>query len=347
MKRNFLILFLLSITFAGISQITVSLPALAVSQGSTISVPVILSGASETGSPISAADIRFTFDPAVLTFTGFTNFYTSMPSSQWFYSGNNTTGLVSANWIEPSLLTLSVPDGTTLYEVNFTYNGGNSPLHFSFTEFTDASYNTILTIPVDGNVGPDSKVLNLTFLIQGLYDGVSSMIQSQDENGNHFSGNTAEQVTIELHSAASYSTIEYSATAIEVSTSGNATVNLPGSISGSYYVTVKSRNCVETTTSAPISFSSPVTSYDFTDAASKAFGDNMILINGVYCFYSGDVGGDGIIDSSDMIPVDNMVSAFATGYLPEDINGDGLLDSTDMITVDNNASAFISSVIPF
>jgi hypothetical protein len=44
---------------------------------------------------------------------------------------------------------------------------------------------------------------------------------------------------------------------------------------------------------------------------------------------------DGLVDSSDMITVDNESAAFTTGYLPEDINGDGLIDSSDMIYLDN------------
>jgi hypothetical protein len=48
-----------------------------------------------------------------------------------------------------------------------------------------------------------------------------------------------------------------------------------------------------------------------------------------------------------MIDTDNDVAAFNTGYLATDVNGDGLVDSSDMILIDNNASTFISSVLPF
>jgi hypothetical protein len=47
-----------------------------------------------------------------------------------------------------------------------------------------------------------------------------------------------------------------------------------------------------------------------------------------------------------MIPVDNLSSSFATGYMPEDVNGDGLVDSSDLIGVDNNASAFVATILP-
>jgi len=345
MKTIFLSLLFLSTTLLGFSQLTVSLPTIGTTPGSVITVPVTLSGASSSGTPISAADIRFTFNPAVLTYSGIVNFNASMPSSQWFFSGSNTTGLVSANWLEPSLLTLSIPDNSTLYEIQFTYLGGNSALNFSFTEFTDASYNVIPATKVNGSVGPDSKTLNLTAFIEGLFDGTSSMYKSQDESGDHFAANIAEHVTIELHDASSYSNIAYTASNVELSVSGQVSIPIPSTYNGSYYITIKGRNHVETTSSSPVSFAGATISYDFS-AASSAFGDNEILINGVYCLYSGDVNQDGIIESSDMIAIDNLVSSFGAGYIPEDVNGDGLIDSSDMIMVDNNATVFIGSVLP-
>ena len=47
-----------------------------------------------------------------------------------------------------------------------------------------------------------------------------------------------------------------------------------------------------------------------------------------------------------MIPVDNDESTFTTGYVNSDINGDGLVDSSDMIVLDNNSALFISKVVP-
>ena len=344
-KVNFTLIFL-AVSFFSYSQLLITLPTINASPGSTVTVPVILYGASTSGTPISAADIRFTFNPALLTYTGFTNFYSAMPSNQWFYSGNNTSGLISANWLEPSLLTLAVPDGTTLFEVTFTYNSGFSNLIFSFVEFTDASYNTIVTEQANGSVGPDTKSLDLKVFIQGLYNGANGLNKSQDELGDHFPGDVAEEITLELHNALTYAVIEYTVSNIGLNTQGLATISIPGNLSGSYYITVKTRNTIETTSGMPVDFSGSTIVYDFTDLSSKAFGDNMISSGGAYCLYSGDVNLDGLIDSSDMIPVDNLASAFGVGYLPEDTNGDGLIDSTDMIIVDNNATYFVSSILP-
>lgn len=54
-----------------------------------------------------------------------------------------------------------------------------------------------------------------------------------------------------------------------------------------------------------------------------------------------------MIDSDDMIPIDNFTAQFQTGYIPEDANGDGLIDASDMMIVDNNSRNFISSVFPY
>jgi len=96
----------------------------------------------------------------------------------------------------------------------------------------------------------------------------------------------------------------------------------------------------------PVAFSLDQVVYGFTSDIS-AFGNNLKqLADGWWVIYGGDINQDDIIDSGDMIPVDNQNRIFGTGYLPEDANGDGLVDSGDMIMVDNNASQFIISITP-
>ncbi|MBK7214942.1 MAG: hypothetical protein IPH88_16965 [Bacteroidales bacterium] len=85
---------------------------------------------------------------------------------------------------------------------------------------------------------------------------------------------------------------------------------------------------------------------DLTRSSNSAYGQNLILQGDKFCIYAGDVNQDGIVDSGDMIPVDNLATAFVNGYLPEDVNGDGLIDSSDMIFIDNNANAFVSVIKP-
>ena len=87
--------------------------------------------------------------------------------------------------------------------------------------------------------------------------------------------------------------------------------------------------------------------YNFTTDALQAYGSNMkFMPDGYWVIFGGDVNQDGIVDAGDMLPLDNLSAAFATGYLPEDANGDGIIDAGDMIVVDNNSSAFIGKMTP-
>src|ERR1039457_4231244 len=93
-------------------------------------------------------------------------------------------------------------------------------------------------------------------------------------------------------------------------------------------------------------FYSYALSYNFTNAATQAYGSNMGLKDGKYCIYSGDVNQDGIIDSGDLRLIDNDYSSYLTGYLVTDLNGDNIVDSGDLAIADNNYSGYITSIVP-
>jgi hypothetical protein len=96
----------------------------------------------------------------------------------------------------------------------------------------------------------------------------------------------------------------------------------------------------------PVSFAISVVTYNF-DLDTKAYGNNLSLTSdGRYVIFGGDVNQDDIVDSGDMIAVDNASAAFTAGYNQLDANGDGVTDSGDMIIVDNNSSAFVTAVLP-
>jgi hypothetical protein len=192
------------------------------------------------------------------------------------------------------------------------------------------------------------KTVNIKAFLEGLYTGNSLMAQCQGNNGNQFPGTTADQISIELHSATAgqYATILYTALNVNLDVNGSAVVNVPALYNGSYYLTIRSRNGIETVSAAPVSFAGGTVSYDFSTAATQAFGANLKNINGVFVLYSGDVNQDGIIDVSDMIPISNLSAQATTGYLPEDVNGDGLIDVSDMVIAANNSSQAISSLTP-
>ncbi|MCK9618268.1 MAG: hypothetical protein M0R21_10590 [Lentimicrobiaceae bacterium] len=198
-----------------------------------------------------------------------------------------------------------------------------------------------------GTQMPTTKTLSLYAFLEGLYNGAGAMNQAQSETGNQFAGNTADQIAIELHDATNYSSIEYTALGVNINTDGNSTLIIPSDKNGTYYITLKHRNSVATVSAVPVSFAGGIINYDFTSAATQAFGSNMKqAADGAWTFYGGDVNQDDFVDSGDMTPVDNDAANFTMGYVNSDVNGDGFVDSADMTIIDNNAAAFISVVTP-
>ncbi|MHC1776587.1 MAG: GEVED domain-containing protein [Lentimicrobium sp.] len=204
--------------------------------------------------------------------------------------------------------------------------------------FSDMAF-TITNVP--------DKTLNLKFFLEGLYAGSGTMNKARDENGDHFAADTADVVTIELHDAADYTVISHTINNVAVNTSGMAVAgSIPYTINGNYYVTIIHRNSIETTTANPVSFAGNNISYDFSTAASQAYGSNQLSVGGIYMFYGGDVNQDGTVDTADMTPVVNDSANFASGYLDSDVNGDGITDTADITIVDNNAANYVGAVTP-
>jgi uncharacterized delta-60 repeat protein len=113
-----------------------------------------------------------------------------------------------------------------------------------------------------------------------------------------------------------------------------------------YYLVMKHRNSIETWSGASVAFTLNQLTYNFTNAASKAYGSNLKLKGSKYCIYSGDSNQDGSVDASDMSVVDNDLYNFATGYLSTDLDGDGNVDASDLSICDNNSYNFVSMVRP-
>ncbi|NVO21152.1 MAG: hypothetical protein HXX13_15725 [Bacteroidetes bacterium] len=196
-----------------------------------------------------------------------------------------------------------------------------------------------------GGVIPPMRTLNLTLFLESLYSGAAGMNQARDLNGPRFGAGIADQITVELHNAQAYQVIEYTAPNINLGTDGHANVPVPMIYSGNYYITIRHRNSLETTSATAISFSTNTITYNF-DFQQMAYGNNVKFINTHYCIFTGDVNQDGIINSSDMLLVQSLGSIFGTGYVHEDINGDGLVDFWDMLLLDNNMAALVMKIVP-
>ncbi len=185
-----------------------------------------------------------------------------------------------------------------------------------------------------------AKQIAIKIFLEGLYAGGGMMNQAQGTSGPQFSAGIADKVSVELHNSATPYGIFYEDNNIDLHTDGSLQINnLPSNTNGSYYITIRHRNSIETWSAQPYNFSGAGPfSYDFSTAASQAYGNNQKLMGTVYAIWGGDPTQDGIVDGSDMTAVDNASKPPALqGYYPEDVNGDGIVDGSDMTMIDNNS----------
>ncbi|MBK7213344.1 MAG: hypothetical protein IPH88_08670 [Bacteroidales bacterium] len=271
------------------------------------------------------------------------------------YSNSNTDPSTWTNWVPAPFFGQSSDNdefkldlgsaittpGTYYYASRFQF--GNGPLVYG--GFNGGFWNGTSNNSGVLDVIQTTKSLSINALLESLYADAGVMNKAQNETGDQFPGTTADQITIELHNAANYADILFTASNIDLSISGDASLTLPSSFNGSYYITIKHRNSIETVSALPVSFAGSTISYSF-NSVTQAFGSNMTVMGGYSLIYSSDVNQDGLVDSSDLNQIDNDVSNFTTGYIASDVNGDGLVDSTDLNMIDNNSSAFISTITP-
>jgi hypothetical protein len=134
-----------------------------------------------------------------------------------------------------------------------------------------------------------------------------------------------------------------------LSNSGNATLNFNNIKPGrSYYLIALHRSSIETWSSLPVNIptSGSEVSYNFTTGLDKAYGNNMVIVQGKASFFCGDVNRDYAVDGTDLSQVDNDVAAFTSGYVTTDVNNDDIVDGSDAQYVDNNASNFVGMFRP-
>lgn len=164
MKYLFLLGLFLVTFLPARAQLTVTVPTITATPGQIIYLPVKLYGASSSGNPIMGCEVYISFNNTVLTNGSIVNYYSGMSTGQWYGTVNqNGNGLVSTNWMENNLSAIPIPDGTTLFEIKFTYIGGTSPLTFEtvnpMTIFISQTFNLIPSICTNGSVGPPMPTL--------------------------------------------------------------------------------------------------------------------------------------------------------------------------------------------
>jgi hypothetical protein len=199
---------------------------------------------------------------------------------------------------------------------------------------------------VDTNQQANNPIIAVRFFIEGYYSGNGQMTAVLNNAGISSSTTACDSITIILHQSNSPFTTIATVHAL-VLTNGWVEAELSPSLIGqSLYLEIDHRNAVTTWSALPIVITQ-TTSYDFTNAANKAYGDSQKdLADGSFAFYSGDTNDDSVVDFLDQVIVDNDVALFAGGYIPSDLTGDGVVDFLDQVILDNNVSLFIASFQP-
>lgn len=156
-----------------------------------------------------------------------------------------------------------------------------------------------------------------------------------------------DTVTVSLRSATSPFGLVETARGY-LNPSGSVSLNFAKPVSGvPYYIVVEHRNSIETwSKSGGETFSGGLLNYDFTTAASQAFGSNQVQVGSEFAIYAGDVNQDDIVDITDVSLIDNDAFNFATGYLVTDLDCNGIVDVSDLTYCDNNASIFAAVIRP-
>ncbi|MFZ4549322.1 MAG: dockerin type I domain-containing protein, partial [Bacteroidales bacterium] len=238
------------------------------------------------------------------------------------------------------LSTVNVLDQASTVYLKVTFNGAT----------TSTSNNRLDNIVINATAAvPSTKTLNLTAYLESLFNsGTGKMNQAQKSGAPQFGDGIADQITVELHNNTAPFATAYTYSGIDLNTNGTVTIStIPAEVSGSYYVVLKHRNSVELWSATAVSFAGITIDYNFSTSASQAYGNAMKdLGSGVFGMYAGDVNQDGIVDSGDMVVVDNDAANFVTGYVANDVNGDGTINAADLLLLNANATGFVGKKMP-
>ena len=179
--------------------------------------------------------------------------------------------------------------------------------------------------------------LNMTMFIEGFYNSSTDL-------------QVSDTITIYLRSIFTPFAKVDSAKAV-VAANGSASLLFGNAPTGQYYIVTTHRNSLETWSKSggEILTRAATANYDFSNASSQAFGNNIKPIDASpvrFADFSGDVNQDGFINLTDVVGIYNDAGNFVTGYKVTDVNGDSITDLSDVIIANNNSVGFVTVVRP-
>ncbi len=293
---------------------------------------------TQCGSTTSNAATLTVNQASPVSFSGLESAYCSN-SLTVTLTGNPPGGVFSGPGISGNSFNPAIA-GAGNHTVTYTYTNGNGCT-------SSASSMAQVTIC------PSFTTLNLKLFLEGFYTGSGTMRATKFDLGLSADPTATDDIMVNLWSIATLANPnpDHSLSTL-LHTDGTASVDFPATVSGnSFYIAIKHRNSMETWSNLPVLFTSN-TSYDFSNALSKAYDDGvnppMASMGGnVYAMYGADVNQDGAVDASDMSDIDNDNAIFAFGYNPTDASGDGATDASDISIADNNQQLFLFYARPY
>lgn len=254
-------------------------------------------------------------------------------------TGCSAIGNVSVGVNLPSSSSTSVSDCGSYLWNGTTYTASGS---YTYTTANSVGCDSISTLNL--TLTPCNSILNLTCFVEAYWNGVNAMVPVLANQGEPSTLNACDSIDVELRDATSFALVQNIRTVMNQN--GTSTCVFP-SVSGNYYIVVKHRSALQTWSANPIAIGSSPATYDFSLAASQAYGSNQVEIaSGVWALYSGDIIQDENIDLLDIGECEIDINNFGSGYLTTDLNGDGNVDLLDSTPLEANVANFIFSSHP-
>lgn len=254
---------------------------------------------------------------------------------------------------------VSSNNGTKWQTVN-SYNGVNTTWtqqSFDITSYANSATQMKIRFRLQADAGvvadgwyvDDIKITNYNPLINSVVTNLNlTLAQEGFYNPELNRLNIKDTVSVYLKNISAPFTNVDSARGVIDSLTFTGNFGFRNAPSGSYYIVVKHRNCVETWSKAGgqnYTFGGTL-NYNFTSSASQAFGSNLQLVDTKYCIYSGDIDQNGSVNLDDLLFTYNDANSFVTGYVNTDVTGDLITELSDILIVYNNSCNFVSRITP-